>query len=87
MIFGVKSISLTLEVSKKARELFLKSLNKRFSEIEINRNITSAALLDPRVKDSFYSKAEYRTIVTKRLLKELEDVYNSIIWLILVKYK
>ena len=50
MIFGVKNVQLTMEVAKNARNLFLKSLNKRFTEIEINLTITSAAILDPRVK-------------------------------------
>ena len=75
--FALKSANTTTYSVRGIRDALLESIQRRFKDIETNVIITSAALLDPRVKDNFFSKSDHRRLATKRLLHELEQLEQS----------
>ncbi len=80
----IQSIKIALRIKRSKNDQFrniceclLRSLDKRFSYLEEDKNITLATILDPRIKDTCFGCTTNKSIALTNLEDELNELYNN----------
>lgn len=80
----IQSIKIALRIKRSKNDQFrniceclLRSLDKRFSYLEEDKNITLATILDPRIKDTCLGCTTNKSIALTNLEDELNELYNN----------